>query len=135
MDILTLKLLRYQKLYEQTQDPVYVWACIDHLKNYNVDHPHWVTDYLEDLAFELFSLDRTGKDYPQKVVDAIGVEQSSLSERNRQDRDINIYLYIERLPPGHTKTKAFELAADKFGMALPTVKAIYYRTRKYADPA
>jgi len=105
-----------ERLYKEKKDPCVVWGVI---ATSNGPYPDWVVEYLRETAIGLLSIDKGCEDFPQTVVDTLGLKAISISKNHRIYRDSKIYMDV--------KNEIWKSKREKIWKGEDTLKEIYKR--------
>lgn len=105
------------------------WEAIEICNDHKIALPEWVILYLGEVAHDLLSIDKPGKDFPMKVVEALRVEASDFTANKKGKRDDNLYAYI-LFHEAPKMVDRWEAGASKFGLSESAVKNLFYKKHK-----
>ncbi len=127
-----------KSLYEETENPLYVWRAIQCCKDYEREYPDWVKEYLSNVADEILNIENPGKDAPALLKSALGIYSArDFSEFHNSWKKYEAFdRVVEERRKRSRGNKDYSLYYDvgkEFGVSAETIKRWYQEIKKWRD--
>jgi hypothetical protein len=127
-----------RSLYDETENPLYVWRAIIFLCDDDRKYPAWIKDYLKNAADNLLRIRDPQKEAPALIKTAIGLYSArDFSEFHDSWKKYEAFDRVmeerKRRKQGEKDVILYGDVGDEFGVSGETIKRWYLEVKKWRD--